>query len=135
MRESPVDLEAVAQRLKAEGYRGGVAARKLISVHGMEEGAACALVARLYGHPVDPRGGETIGAVLQGAAVAALGLSLLALYVWSYSVDLLLVDIVHAVTGNGLDYGAAAFALFIGGVARLVIALVNHGVREDLRPK
>jgi hypothetical protein len=135
MREPPVDLEAVAQGLKADGYRGGVVARRLITEHGMEEDAACALVARLYGHEVDPRGGETVSGVLQGLAVWALGVALLIIYVWTNSIDLLLLDIVDNVTGSGFDYGGGALALVGAGFARVVIALVNHGVREDLRRK
>ena len=65
--------EAIARQLKADGYTGGVVARKLISVHGVPQRRATEIVSALYGKKVDPNGGKTSTEVLIGGGMIAAG--------------------------------------------------------------
>jgi len=114
--------EAQARTLKEMGYNGSVVARKLIDEHDMPEDAATALVGRLYQKKVDPRAGETLGAVLQGAGIASIGLiGTIVLGVGFVSVP--------------YPFWVAGFGFIGAGLTRVIIALVNANAKDDLRTR
>lgn len=120
------EFEVLAQGLKKDGYTAGVVSRKMISQHGMPESEAVALVSRLYGTSADPRTGDTTAAVLMGAVMLAAGL--------------FAVFFMFFVVGVGLDRFSLVLALMFlsvsgAGLRKLIIALVNAGVKEDLGGK
>jgi hypothetical protein len=116
----------LARGLKAQGYSGGVVARRLIEEHQMEEEAATALVSKLYGKNINPRGGDTVTAVVIGLGIAAAGA------VGLFVLFSLPVPLPRTVKAPIL---AACLGALGTGVTKVIIALVNAGVKEDLRAR
>jgi len=115
-------LETIALGLKNDGYTGAVVCRKMISQYEMEEAAATELVSRLYGKSVDPRKGDTTFAVAGGLVLAATAGIVGAGIFWFVGFSQLTL-----LTGGPLIVIAG------GALARVIIAMVNAGVKEDLR--
>jgi hypothetical protein len=115
---TPGDYELYAKELKADGYTGGVVARKLISQYGMEETAAVALVSQLYGKPVNPRGGESVGPLLLGLGLVLAGVGGIGAELALGFINIWLTFLLLSVAGSG--------------VAQLVKALVNVGAQTKL---
>ena len=114
--------QSQAEALKKDGYNGSVVARKMIEEHGMPEGAALALVGGLYGKAVNPRGGDTVSAVMGGLGLIALGVVIAGIT----------AVVTEAVSGGTTAVYVVSLGLFGTGATRTIIALVNAGVKEDL---
>jgi len=118
------ELEAVAQRLKADGYTRAVVARKMISQHGMPEPEAVALVSRLYGKPADPRLGDTTAALVTGGLLILGGLVGL----------VVLFGVLDLRFGRSYLVLGGLLVSAIGlGFKKVIFALVNANAKEDLR--
>jgi hypothetical protein len=116
------EYEAIAVELKRKGYNGGIVSRRMIEEHGMPEEEAVALVGRLFGKEVDPRAGETTSALIIGLAEIALGVAGFVCFFL----------IVGGRRSSVIVY--VALLGFIGkGIADVIKALVNSGVKEELR--
>ncbi|MBS1153936.1 MAG: hypothetical protein H6Q89_5634 [Myxococcaceae bacterium] len=121
--EQAAKWTAQATALKNDGYNGSVVARKMIEEHGMPEAAALALVGGLYGKSVNPRSGDTTTAVLTGLGLIALGIA----------IALTTAALTEAITGGSTAVYVFSLGLFGAGATKTFIALVNAGVKEDLK--
>lgn len=121
----PDPREAIAKQLKADGYTGGVVARRLIEEHGMGEEEASALVGRVFGKKVNARGGDTTtAAVIIGIGLAGAG-----------AVGVL---ILFSIPFGGVVRKflfLPCLGLLGTGVSKVILALVNAGMKDDLRER
>lgn len=115
-------FEAQARALQADGYNGGVVARRMIEEHGMEEEAARALVGRLYGKKVNPRGGDTTMEVVGGLVRLVAGLG----------GTVVLFNFVGLSRVTALVY-LALLGVAGSGATKLILGLINAGAKDDLR--
>lgn len=117
--------ETLAANLQADGYSGSVVTRKMIEEHGMPEPEAVALVGRLYGKKVNPRGGDTASAIAMGIVMIILGLSGAAASFWFLPLPAIFRWIAIL----------ACLGMAGKGAEQAIKAAVNAGVEEDLGPR
>lgn len=113
-----------AAQYKADGYNAGVVARKMITVHGMPEAQASAVVSGLFGKKVNARAGDTTTAVITGVALIVAGLGG--------------AGLLFAIVGlKMLKLMVLVYAALLGvagkGAQQAIIAMVNMGSDEPLK--
>ena len=115
---------AQARQLIADGYNSSVITRKMITQYGMKEPEAEALVGKLLGKKVSARTGDTLYRIWGGIVAIILG----GFGCWYYLTDL---D-GDLLAGMWIWRSLFFFGLVGAGMSQIILAFVNHGVKDDL---
>jgi hypothetical protein len=125
------EWEAKAKELIAEGYNSSVVTRRMITEFNMPEDEAVALISGMLGKNVSARTGDTLYRIWGGIAAIITGF---AGAWWFYDAWGMAAPIGEdLLSGFWIWKMIPCLSLMGFGFSQIIMAMVNHGVKDDLR--